>query len=205
MLPPLPLLLRIVKEGGGLKTKLVAAKVHGGVSAGCMGRKRHHSPSLAGLFAECRGRCWRLWEAAHACPTAASLPARTIGTLDVVHGMDLEVRPSLNCAVAQVPRSVASATIDGRRGAASRLHLDQCRAVSSAFHTALESCSELWFAAAPDPTLTCCSYKFKRSPQANQQLASFDVNPWFSNLPQCLIGMEACGGWSASLPGLWRA
>ncbi len=73
----------------------VAALVQGGVTTECMSRKRHHSPSLAGLFAECLGRCWRLWEAAHACPTAASLPASTIGTRDVVHGIDLvSVRPT---------------------------------------------------------------------------------------------------------------
>lgn len=35
----------------------------------------------------------------------------------------------------------------------SSLHLDQCRAVSSAFRTAVSACSELWFAAAPAPTL----------------------------------------------------
>lgn len=35
----------------------------------------------------------------------------------------------------------------------SGLHLDECRAVSSAFHTAVGTCSELWFAAAPDPAL----------------------------------------------------
>ena len=35
----------------------------------------------------------------------------------------------------------------------SGLHLDQCRAVSSAFHSAVPACSELWFAAAPAPTL----------------------------------------------------
>lgn len=35
----------------------------------------------------------------------------------------------------------------------SGLHLDQCRAVSSAFHSAVAACSELWFAAAPDPAL----------------------------------------------------
>lgn len=33
------------------------------------------------------------------------------------------------------------------------LHLDQCRAVSSAFHSAVPACSELWFAAAPAPAL----------------------------------------------------
>ena len=33
------------------------------------------------------------------------------------------------------------------------LHLDQCRAVSSAFHTAVGVCSELWFATAPAPAL----------------------------------------------------
>lgn len=31
--------------------------------------------------------------------------------------------------------------------------LDQCRAVSSAFHSEVPTCSELWFAAASDPTL----------------------------------------------------
>ena len=35
----------------------------------------------------------------------------------------------------------------------SGLHLDQCRAVSSAFHSAVPVCSELWFAAAPAPAL----------------------------------------------------
>jgi len=35
----------------------------------------------------------------------------------------------------------------------SGLHLDQCRAVSSAFHSAVAACSELWFAAAPAPAL----------------------------------------------------
>mgnify|MGYP000140142976 FL=1 len=33
------------------------------------------------------------------------------------------------------------------------LHLDQCRAVSGAFHNAVAACSELWFAAAPAPAL----------------------------------------------------
>lgn len=35
----------------------------------------------------------------------------------------------------------------------SGLHLDQCRAVSSAFLSAVPACSELWFAAAPAPAL----------------------------------------------------
>ena len=35
----------------------------------------------------------------------------------------------------------------------SGLHLDQCKAVSSAFHSAVPVCSELWFAAAPAPAL----------------------------------------------------
>ena len=35
----------------------------------------------------------------------------------------------------------------------SDLHLDQCRAVSSAFQNAVTACSELWFAAAPAPAL----------------------------------------------------
>ena len=35
----------------------------------------------------------------------------------------------------------------------SGLHLDQCGAVFSTFHTAVGTCSELWFAAAPDPAL----------------------------------------------------
>ena len=35
----------------------------------------------------------------------------------------------------------------------SDMHLDQCRAVSSAFQNAVTACSELWFAAAPAPAL----------------------------------------------------
>lgn len=35
----------------------------------------------------------------------------------------------------------------------SGLHLDQCRAASSAFHSAVPASSELWFAAAPAPAL----------------------------------------------------
>lgn len=35
----------------------------------------------------------------------------------------------------------------------SGLQLDQCRAVSSSFHSAVPTCSQLWFAAAPAPAL----------------------------------------------------
>lgn len=59
---------------------------------------------------------------------------------------------SITATAQQVSPERPSTVIVVLRGG-SGLHLDQCRAVSSAFHSAVPVCSELWFAAAPAPAL----------------------------------------------------
>ena len=56
-------------------------------------------------------------------------------------------------AIAQQASSERPSTVIVVVRGDSDLHLDQCRAVSSAFHRAVPACSELWFAAAPAPAL----------------------------------------------------
>ena len=62
------------------------------------------------------------------------------------------LRDSIEATAQQVSPERPSTVIVVLRGN-SGLHLDQCRAVSSAFHSAVPVCSELWFAAAPAPAL----------------------------------------------------
>ena len=59
---------------------------------------------------------------------------------------------SITATAQQVSPERSSTVIVVLRGG-SGLHLDQCRAVSSAFQNAVTACSELWFAAAPAPAL----------------------------------------------------
>ena len=68
------------------------------------------------------------------------------------HLCDLQtmLRDSIEATAQQVSPERPSTVIVVLRGG-SGLHLDQCRAVSSAFHSAVPVCSELWFAAAPAP------------------------------------------------------
>ena len=70
------------------------------------------------------------------------------------HHCDLQtmLHDSIAATAQQVPPERPPTVIVVLRGD-SGLHLDQCRAVSSAFHSEVPTCSELWFAAAPDPTL----------------------------------------------------
>ena len=70
------------------------------------------------------------------------------------HHCDLQtmLHDSITATAQQVSPERPSTVIVVLRGY-SGLHLDQCRAVSSAFHSAVPACSELWFAAAPAPTL----------------------------------------------------
>ena len=70
------------------------------------------------------------------------------------HHCDLQtmLHDSITATAKQVSPERPSTVIVVLRGG-SGLHLDQCRAVSSAFHSAVPTCSELWFAAAPAPTL----------------------------------------------------
>lgn len=70
------------------------------------------------------------------------------------HHCDLQtmLHDSITATAQQVSPKRPPAVIVVLRGG-SCLHLDQCRAVSSAFHSAVPACSELWFAAAPDPAL----------------------------------------------------
>ena len=68
------------------------------------------------------------------------------------HHCDLQtmLRDSIEATAKLVsPPSTVIVVLCGGSG----LHLDQCRAVSSAFHSAVPVCSELWFAAAPAPAL----------------------------------------------------
>lgn len=70
------------------------------------------------------------------------------------HHCDLQtmLNDSITATAQQVSPERPSTVIVVLRGG-SGLHLDQCRAVSSAFHRAVPACSELWFAAAPAPAL----------------------------------------------------
>ena len=70
------------------------------------------------------------------------------------HHCDLQtmLHDSITATAQQVSPERPSTVIVVLRGG-SGLHLDQCRAVSSAFHSAVPVCSELWFAAAPAPAL----------------------------------------------------
>ena len=70
------------------------------------------------------------------------------------HHCDLQtmLHDSITATAQQVSPKRPPAVIVVLRGGSS-LHLDQCRAVSGAFHNAVAACSELWFAAAHDPAL----------------------------------------------------
>ena len=70
------------------------------------------------------------------------------------HHCDLQtmLHDSITATAKQVSPERPSTVIVVLRGG-SGLHLDQCRAVSSAFQNAVTACSELWFAAAPAPAL----------------------------------------------------
>ena len=70
------------------------------------------------------------------------------------HHCDLQtmLHDSITATAQQVSPERPSTVIVVLRGG-SDLHLDQCRAVSSAFQNAVTACSELWFAAAPAPAL----------------------------------------------------
>ena len=70
------------------------------------------------------------------------------------HHCDLQtmLHDSITATAQQVSLKRPPAVIVVLRGG-SDLHLDQCRAVSSAFQNAVTACSELWFAAAPAPAL----------------------------------------------------
>ena len=70
------------------------------------------------------------------------------------HPCDLQtmLRDSIEATAQQVSSERPPTVIVVLRGG-SGLHLDQCGAVFSTFHTAVGTCSELWFAAAPDPAL----------------------------------------------------
>ncbi len=70
------------------------------------------------------------------------------------HHFDLQtmLHDSIEATSQQVSPERPPTVIVVLRGG-SGLHLNQCGAVSSAFHTAVGTCSELWFAAAPDPAL----------------------------------------------------
>ncbi|MFN7153706.1 MAG: hypothetical protein ACK4OE_08435 [Acidovorax sp.] len=72
----------------------------------------------------------------------------------VVTGHHCDLQTMLHDGITATAKQVSppSTVIVVLRGG-SGLHLDQCRAVSSAFHSAVAACSELWFAAAPAPTL----------------------------------------------------
>ena len=72
------------------------------------------------------------------------------------HHCDLQtmVHDSVTATAKRVSQERPSTVIVVLRGdCGSSLHLDQCKAVSSAFHSAVPVCSELWFAAAPAPAL----------------------------------------------------
>ena len=68
------------------------------------------------------------------------------------HPCDLQtmLRDSIEVTAQQVSPERPSTVMVVLRGG---YGLDQCRAVSSAFHSEVPTCSELWFAAASDPTL----------------------------------------------------
>ncbi|MDR6154181.1 hypothetical protein QF021_002270 [Acidovorax delafieldii] len=70
------------------------------------------------------------------------------------HHCDLQsmLHDSITATAQQVSPERPSTAIVVLRGE-SGLHLDQCRAVSGAFHSEVPTCSELWFAAAPAPAL----------------------------------------------------
>ena len=70
------------------------------------------------------------------------------------HHCDLQtmLHDSITATAKQVSPERPSTVIVVLRGGYG-LHLDQCRAVSGAFHNAVAACSELWFAAAPAPAL----------------------------------------------------
>ena len=68
------------------------------------------------------------------------------------HHCDLQtmLHNSITATAKQVSPERPSTVIVVLRGG---YGLDQCRAVSSSFHSAVPACSELWFAAAPAPAL----------------------------------------------------
>ena len=70
------------------------------------------------------------------------------------HHCDLQtmLHNSITATAKQVSPERPSTVIVVLRGG-SGLNLVQCSAVSSAFHSAVPACSELWFAAAPAPAL----------------------------------------------------
>ncbi len=70
------------------------------------------------------------------------------------HHCDLQtmIHDSIEATAPQLSPKRPSTVIVVLRGG-SGLHLDQCKAVSSAFHSAVAACSELWFAAAPASAL----------------------------------------------------
>lgn len=70
------------------------------------------------------------------------------------HHCDLQtmLHDSIEATAQQVSPERPPTVIVVLRGGSS-LHLDQCRVASSAFHSAVPACSELWFAAAPAPAL----------------------------------------------------
>ncbi|WP_156372183.1 hypothetical protein [Acidovorax sp. Leaf78] len=74
----------------------------------------------------------------------------------VVTGYHCDLQTMLHDSITATGKQVSperpSTVIVVLRGG-SGLHLDQCRAVSSAFPSAVPICSELWFAAAPAPAL----------------------------------------------------
>ena len=72
----------------------------------------------------------------------------------VVTGHHCDLQTMLHDSIEATAQQVSppSTVIVVLRGG-SDLHLDQCRAVSSAFHSAVPACSELWFAATPAPAL----------------------------------------------------
>lgn len=70
------------------------------------------------------------------------------------HHCDLQtmLHDSIEATAQQASSERPSTVIVVVRGD-SDLHLDQCRAISSAFHRAVPACSELWFVAAPATAL----------------------------------------------------
>ncbi len=70
------------------------------------------------------------------------------------HHSDLRtmLHDSIEATSQQLPRAHPATVMVVLRGGFS-LHLDQCRAVTSLFRSTVEVCSDLWFAAAPDPAL----------------------------------------------------
>ena len=120
-------------------------------------------PSPSGVYSE------RVLDDLWAATEPEAMPALDWGDLSAVaarwgqstwshvvtgHHCDLQtmLHDSIEATAKQVSPERPSTVIVVLRGY-SGLHLDQCRAVSSAFHNAVAASSELWFAAAPAPTL----------------------------------------------------